>query len=223
MRFLAGSPIKLKGMYLGMRSKALFECGLCGREWESEPRDIKRAKWTGCLECSRRKRRGVNTIMEEDGPFLKIDVSTPSFPGVMLINRKKWEILLRGGIGKISLSSKGYPWATWNKRKEFVHRILMDFPKEVDHINGVKWDNRTHNLREVTATQNQMNRGFRKTNTSGMIGVSWSTRMGKWMAELRVNRKRVHRSYHKSIESAAAARAKAVAEHCGEFAPILAK
>jgi hypothetical protein len=140
----------------------------------------------------------------------------------MLIYRKKWEILQRGKIGRVLLCKKGYPKASWNGRPEFVHRILMGFPMEpeqVDHINGVKTDNRMSNLRIVTALENQMNRGLRKTNTSGVIGVS--PRPFGWEAKLCVGRKVVHRSRHKTLEDAKAARAAAVREHCGEYAPVI--
>jgi hypothetical protein len=93
-------------------------------------------------------------------------------------------------------------------------------PEQVDHINGVKTDNRMSNLRIVTALENQMNRGLRKTNKSGVIGVH-EKKPGVWEACLKVGRKTVHRSLHKTKEDAAAARAEAVREHCGEFAPVI--
>lgn len=212
-------PIALKGMFLGMNRKALFSCLVCEAEWEVEPRRVIGPRATGCRKCAYSEKRGGNLVLEKDGPFLKIDISIPSRPGAfMLINRKKWELLVREGIGRVSPSTKGYPWAMWKGRKQYVHRILMGFPKEVDHRNGVKWDNRTHNLREATSVQNQMNRGLRKTNKSGIIGVS--RRSYGWESKLCVGRVVVHRGRHKTLEDAAAARAKAVAEHCGEFAPI---
>lgn len=43
---------------------------------------------------------------------------------------------------------------------------------EVDRINGDTLDNRRENLREVTHSQNQMNRRVRYTSSSGLKGVS---------------------------------------------------
>lgn len=220
---MKGKAVRLKGMFLGMRSKALFECLVCGREWEGEPSDVMRAKESGCRKCASLARRKPNAVLEDDGVVLKIDISRPSKPGeFMLIDKNIWELLKREDINRVWTSPKGYPWVKKGKESIFIHRFVMGFPKapqQVDHINGIKHDNRASNLRIVTALENQMNRGLRKTNTSGVPGVSWCSRFEKWVAELRVNRKRVHRSRHKTLKEAAAARAKAVQKHCGEFAP----
>lgn len=201
----------------------LLRCLDCGHEWEKVARDLIRCDGRGCKPCSHDARRKPNEVVSEVGNVLVLNVSNAKWPnGTMLIYKKKWEILQREKIGRVWLCPKGYAKANWMGKPEFVHRILMGFPQapeQVDHINGIRHDNRMSNLRIVTALENQMNRGLRKTNTSGIPGVSWCSRFKKWVAELRVNRKRVHRSRHKTLEEAAAARAKAVQEHCGEFAP----
>lgn len=224
MESIEGKPIKIVSRFMAMRKKVLVRCLVCGEEMEKEPREMMRMKDHGCRICASAKHRKPNEVITEVGNVLVLDVSSERCPkGKMLIYKKKWEILQSKGIGRVSISGNGYPCAKFNKKKEFVHRILMGFPEapeQVDHINGVKHDNRMSNLRIVTALENQMNRGMRKTNTSGVIGVSWSSAVSKWMAELRVGRKRVHRSYHDDIEDAATARKKAVQEHCGEYAPV---
>lgn len=52
----------------------------------------------------------------------------------------------------------------------------------LDHINGVKDDNRISNLRSVTYQQNQHNRTTAK-------GYSWYKRDNKWQAHIRLNGK----------------------------------
>ena len=42
---------------------------------------------------------------------------------------------------------------------------------QIDHINGIKTDNRLCNLREATRSQNQVNTPVVKNNTSGFKGV----------------------------------------------------
>ena len=217
-------PVVAKSEYRKMRAKMLWGCLVCGHEWEAEPREMIRAKASGCRKCAIESHRRPNEVLAvygDHGEFLKLDISSPANPeAVMLINKKKWEMLTRDGIGRVSLGgAKRYPVAVYKGKRLFVHRILMGFPETVDHINGIKWDNRMCNLREATHVQQQMNRGLRKTNTSGAIGVFWKKKKQVWEACLKVNRKRVHQSRHKKFEDAVEARAKAVREHCGEFAP----
>jgi hypothetical protein len=57
--------------------------------------------------------------------------------------------------------------------------------KEIDHINGIRSDNRLCNLREATRQENLRNQKKHKTNTSGYKGVSWASNIGKWCAKNR--------------------------------------
>lgn len=50
----------------------------------------------------------------------------------------------------------------------YVHGYL---PREIDHINNNKSDNRIENLRSVTRTQNLCNVGKTKSNTSGQRNI----------------------------------------------------
>ena len=74
-----------------------------------------------------------------------------------------------------------------------AHRIAWFYvtgvwPNEyIDHINGVKSDNRFVNLRLATNSQNQANRGLARTNTSGVTGVRYQVDRRKWVAMITVN------------------------------------
>lgn len=72
-----------------------------------------------------------------------------------------------------------------------MHRIIMRAPKgmHVDHINHNTIDNRKHNLRIVTNSQNQMNKKKQTNNTSGVTGVGWHSRDKIWRAEISVDGK----------------------------------
>jgi len=59
--------------------------------------------------------------------------------------------------------------------------------EQVDHINGVRSDNRFTNLREASHKENQHNARKRADNTSGHKGVSWHAASGKWRADIRVD------------------------------------
>lgn len=77
----------------------------------------------------------------------------------------------------------------------------------LDHINGIKTDNRKDNLREVTNQINVFNRTTNnRNNTSGFPGVSFNNRLAKWEAYLHVNRIKYHGGFHDELDSAVAAR-----------------
>jgi hypothetical protein len=76
---------------------------------------------------------------------------------------------------------------------------------QIDHINGIKNDNRLTNLREATGSQNQQNRGVGSNNRSGHIGVSFNRRKSMWKAQIKVRGKIYHLGWHDSIETASKA------------------
>lgn len=90
---------------------------------------------------------------------------------------------IAGGVNAI-----GYRAICINYKLYAAHRlawIIMtgSWPSsEIDHINGVRDDNRWVNLREATSSQNKHNRTKLVTNTSGYMGVAWMPRQKKWKA-----------------------------------------
>jgi hypothetical protein len=84
-----------------------------------------------------------------------------------------------------------------------------DFPPpgiDIDHINGVRTDNRIENLRLATRSQNMWNQRKRSDNTSGYPGVKYDERCGKWAARIRVNKQFRWLGHHNTMEEAVAAR-----------------
>ena len=60
-----------------------------------------------------------------------------------------------------------------------------DWPEaDIDHINGIRTDNRLENLRAVTRSQNRRNSKMSSNNTSGVTGVSWFSPTKKWAARI---------------------------------------
>jgi hypothetical protein len=101
------------------------------------------------------------------------------------------------------------------KKDYQAHRLAFlwmtgSFPaSEVDHINGVRDDNRWGNLRAVTPTQNAQNQRLPSNNKSGVIGVHWNKQANRWCARIKVNGRVVHIGLFSTLEEAVAARAKA--------------
>ena len=82
---------------------------------------------------------------------------------------------------------------------------------QIDHINGIKTDNRFCNLRVVTPAGNMHNRRkAHKGNASGFLGVS--SHHGRWKAEIRVGGKLQHIGYFSDAATAGAAYVKAKRE-----------
>ena len=96
-----------------------------------------------------------------------------------------------GRIKKVNASKDGYIRVSLNinnkKHTQLVHILIAnafianpDEKLSVDHIDNNKCNNKLHNLRRATTTENNQNRGMRTDNTSGVKGVSWSKRAEKW-------------------------------------------
>jgi HNH endonuclease len=98
----------------------------------------------------------------------------------------------------------------------YLHQIIWCFanngkwPSEIDHIDGNRKNNSINNLREVTRSQNQMNKKFSKYNTSGITGVSWRKDRHKWEAKIKINSKNIHLGLFRNFDDAVKAR------HSGE-------
>lgn len=100
-----------------------------------------------------------------------------------------------------------------------MHRMIMKpGPGEfIDHINGLKWDNRRSNLRLATAAQNAANRPL-KPNKSGYKGVYW---IGySYQAATMRKGKRIALGRFKDPKDAARAYNAAALEAFGEFAVL---
>lgn len=97
--------------------------------------------------------------------------------------------------------------------------VYGECPKyQIDHINGIKQDNRLVNLREATPSQNQMNRGTPSTNTSGHKGISWYKSTNKWRATISVDKKQISLGYYENIDDAIGSYQLAVIKYHNEYA-----
>jgi hypothetical protein len=104
------------------------------------------------------------------------------------------------------------------KFETFSHRVAWKIvhgvdPDDIDHINGIKTDNRLVNLRSVSNAENHKNMAMYKRNTSGVIGVYWHGEANKWHAQIRINGKRCNLGFYDDIDQAVAARKDAEVRH----------
>lgn len=101
-----------------------------------------------------------------------------------------------------------------------LHRFIMGAPSgiDVDHISMEKWDNRKPNLRFATRAQNGWNRGLSSRNKSGHKGIHFCKKRGKWVVQIKANRRTVFSKRFASLEEAQRAHSEGVAKYHGEFA-----
>lgn len=102
----------------------------------------------------------------------------------------------RAGAIAGTLSRWGYTVIGVDGTQYLAHRMAWLYEhgkwpeQEIDHINGVKTDNRIANLRDVSRSVNQENiRTARSDSQSGILGVSWNSDQCKWVASIQVQRK----------------------------------
>lgn len=106
----------------------------------------------------------------------------------------------------------------------FEHRLAFLImtgewpPKDIDHKNLNKADNRWDNLRAATRSQNLGNMAAHRDNTSGVKGVNWSCRQNKWIARIQVKGNRVFLGGFDNIADAAEAYKKAAFQGFGGYA-----
>jgi hypothetical protein len=93
--------------------------------------------------------------------------------------------------GYLAFSVDSHPFLAHRLAWLYVHG---EWPAgQIDHINGVKTDNRLANLRVVTPMMNMQNwRKPPKRNKSGLLGVSSDKHGKKWRAQISANGKRVN-------------------------------
>ena len=100
-----------------------------------------------------------------------------------------------------------------------IHKILMNPPEGyvVDHIDGNPLNNTRANMRLVTTSQNSCNKKIGLANTSGYKGVCFDKKRNKWVAQIKINRKKFNLGFFIDPADAAKAYARASAEIHGEY------
>lgn len=159
--------------------------------------------------------------IEIDGGTVKIRVDSKT-------NGTKY--VLVDLIDYIALNLRDYRWCVRPDYKAFyavahvgktmvqMHRLILPDAVEVDHEDHNGLNNTRRNLRPVTHHQNLMNTRMQSNNKSGVKGVCWNKRTGKWMASIRAEGRNINLGTFEDIEDAKAARFAAAEKYFGEYA-----
>lgn len=119
------------------------------------------------------------------------------------------------------LSKDGYIKLWFRGEKKLAHRLAWYFYTgswpldQLDHINGIRNDNRLHNLRQASMADNCHNRCLNKNNTTGFKGVY--KRDGFWVAGIRFQGEKIHLGVFDTPEEAANAYNAAASKYFGAF------
>lgn len=130
--------------------------------------------------------------------------------GLFIWRRSNSNVSPAGSLAGRSINSDGYRQIVINRRFYKAHRLAWFYvhgvwPKQIDHINGVRTDNRLCNLRNVSSQQNAHNqRRPHRNNRSGFLGVS-KRADGRFQAEIRVSGKKRYLGAFPTAEQASAA------------------
>lgn len=127
----------------------------------------------------------------------------------------RWKLRVSQGVraGDIAgtIDDSGYRTVRIKRRGYRAHRLAFlivtgHWPaNEIDHIDRDRDNNRWSNLRECSHAENMQNHGPHRNNTSGVRGVHWYARLGKWAAQINIDGKRCHIGYFDNLNDAGAA------------------
>ncbi|WJN64486.1 HNH endonuclease [Erwinia phage Papaline] len=125
-----------------------------------------------------------------------------------------------------SVSAEGYRHSyivTSGKRFNILRHVLNFYiaygyiPELVDHKDGIPGNDEPSNLRAATKSTNMCNSKKRCDNKSGVKGVIWYPRTGKWKVQVTANGVQHHGGYFPDIVQAEEASKKLRARLHGEF------
>lgn len=110
-----------------------------------------------------------------------------------------------------STTLQGYLQIGLFKTPYLVHRLAFLYmvgrmPNEIDHIDGDRQNNKWSNLREVTSAVNRRNMGIPVNNRSGVRGVYFYPRYGKWEVTIGRDGEHFYLGRYDSFDEAVAVR-----------------
>ena len=116
----------------------------------------------------------------------------------------------------------GYIRISIDKKKYYAHRLVYmfhfgNYPKTLDHVDGNRTNNRIHNLRPASNSNNGANRRLGINSKTGFKGVH-KIKEERFRAYITINKKRKHLGYFKTVIDAHQAYQIAAKEVFGEFA-----
>lgn len=163
---------------------------------------------------------GVILTIERIREVLRYDPET----GICTWTKKTGRKVVVGSRAGHADPRTGYRYIRIDGHQILEHRIVWayihgEWPSYyIDHWRGAEVGNKLENLRPASCSQNNANRRMSTTNTSGVKGVSFHKKVGRWRASIKKNGQQKHLGYFDTLEDAAVAYRTAAVELFGEFA-----
>lgn len=113
-----------------------------------------------------------------------------------------------GSVAGYSNGKSGYRQNEIDGKKYYSHRLAWFYmygtwpSNEIDHINGIRDDNRISNLREASINEQRWNRNISKNNKSGFKNVYFDKKTNKYRAEIEANGKKFYLGVFDNPEAA---------------------
>lgn len=129
--------------------------------------------------------------------------------------------------GKIFLQEdeRGYIRIKINGKRFRAHRLAFlfmcgEFPRNIDHINGIGSDNRWENLRECSQAENCRNRKVGIDTVSGIKNVIWDATTKRWKVVIVENGRQYDYGFYYDLNVAELVAIGARVKHHGDFARV---
>lgn len=193
-------------------SGIIKSCG-CLRK-ETAKKNLQKVDWTN---YDFDKRRIGNKYTLKDGYVIIYASNTDN---EIFIDRDIYDYIKKYTWAE---SAKHYAYTKIDKKRISLARFVMNVIDEhdiqitVDHINHNTLDNRRCNLRIANQSEQSMNQGIQCNNTSGITGVSWKKKIGKWQAQIGHNGKTIYLGVFDELEDAKKVRREAEIKYFGEY------
>jgi hypothetical protein len=121
------------------------------------------------------------------------------------------------------IAKSGYITTKIKNKSYLLHRLiyLMHYnylPEQIDHIDGNPVNNLIENLRDVTGSQNCMNKKLSKINTSGYKNIHFIKKINKYRVQIKVKGKPLSFGCYEDVELADLVAQEVRDKYFGKFA-----